>query len=138
MAAGTPGALPQPPASAAYLGQGIKYPLAYDPNTGRLLLSNGLTSVADALSAILQTAPGERPMQPDFGANVGTFEPVNSGRIKAVIEQVIADHEPRVKSVDIQIDLGPDTNTQQLTVRYEVAGQANPQFLTYPIFKGPA
>jgi phage baseplate assembly protein W len=138
MAVGTPGALPPPPSQAAYLGQGIAYPLAYD-NNGRLKLSAGPQAVADSMSSIMQTQPGERVMQPDYGADDVTFEPVtDAGRRKARLEQVIADHEPRVTSVDVSVELGQNGNEQALNIEYSIAGQATPQTLVLPFYTGPA
>ncbi|HJU21572.1 MAG TPA: GPW/gp25 family protein [Casimicrobiaceae bacterium] len=138
MAVGTPGALPQPPSQASYLGQGIAYPLAYDAN-GRLELSAGTKCVDDSMSSIMQTQPGERVMQPDYGADDVTFEPVTDvGRRKARLEQVIADHEPRVTSVDVTAQLGQDGNEQAINVEYTIAGQATPQTLVFPSYTGPA
>ncbi len=138
MPVGTPGALPQPPSQASYLGQGIAYPLAYDTN-GRLELSTGPACVADSMSSILQTQPGERVMQPDYGADDATFEPITDiGRRKARLEQVIADHEPRVTAVDVTVELGQDGNEQALNIEYAIAGQATPQTLVLPFYTGPA
>lgn len=134
---GTPGLISQPPAQASYLGQGIAYPPTFNPNTGRLMLSSGNQSVADALTGLLQTQPGERAMQPDFGADKGTFDTISPSQYKIALEEQIVTHEPRVQSTDVQIDFGQSPSEQQTTIRYQIIGQANQQTLTAPFFTGP-
>lgn len=134
---GTPGALPKIPTSASFLGQGVAYPLTYDPNTGRLKLSAGNQSVIDSMSSIFQTQPGERVMQPDYGCDVSTFEPIAVGKLQAKAQEVVAAHEPRVTNVNI--DVGDQFNVNELNavVTFEVTGSATPQTLTFPFFTGP-
>ena len=137
--AGTPGAISQPPSAAAYLGQGVAYPLAYNANTGRLNLSSGTQCVLDAVTSIMSTQPGERVMQPDYGADKFTFEPVDPGRAKIYLEQQLADHEPRVDAIaDLRVEQGQTMNDMQIVAELKIQGQATPQTLTYPLFTPPA
>jgi phage baseplate assembly protein W len=135
---GTSGAIQTPPSTSGFLGQGIKYPLTLT-TTGRLDLSSGQTSVEEALQAILETSPGERPMLPGFGAKMGEFEPVDLQRMIAKFKKDVADYEPRVESIaNIDNVLGPGVGEVTLSIYYTVVGEANERILTYPIFVGPA
>lgn len=134
---GTPGALPQPPATASFLGQGIAYPMAFNASTGRLNLSSGEQSVADAINSMASTSPGERPAQPDYGFDVGTFEPNDIGRLQAQAQQNVTDHEPRVKSIVFVPRQQSDPGELAVDIEYEIVGQATTQVLTYPFFQGP-
>jgi phage baseplate assembly protein W len=135
---GTPGAIQTPPSTSGFLGQGVKYPLTLT-NTGRLDLSNGQTSVEEALQAILETSPGERPMLPNFGSKTGEFEPVDLQRMIAKFKKDVADYEPRVESIaNIDSVYGPGVGETTISIYYVVVGEANERILTYNLFVGPA
>lgn len=139
MSVGTPGAIRQPPAGTGAFGQGVSYPLAYDPNTGRLALSSGTKCATEALQSIFQTQPGERPMQPDYGAASVLFEPVDMDRLLIRVREVIADHEARVDSIDsVTSSVGPTSGEAIITVTCTLIGDATPRVLTFPYFTGPA
>lgn len=129
---GTPGALPQPPANAGHLGQGVKYPLAYA--NGKLKLSSGAESVADSLLSILLTQKGERPMLPGYGAGDLVFEPVDLARIKGEITEQLVLFEPRITEAQVDADFGLSHGEIVLTVVYTVAQEAVPRTLTYSYF----
>lgn len=135
---GTAGALSQPPSTAGSYGQGIKYPLEYDPTTGRLKLSSGPQAVLEAVMGIAQTEEGERPMNPGFGANPGLFEPFDVIRVASNLEHQIAVHEPRVDSAEIVVGLPEAAQGQVIEeIRATLRGEATPRTLTYPSFVGP-
>jgi len=134
---GTPGALPAVPSQAAHLGQGIAYPVRAD-SKGRLALSWGLTAVSESMASICSTEPGERCMQPDYGAATATFEPQDSHRIRAAIEETVADHEPRVTGLgDIEPRNGQTMETVEVDIPYSVVNEATSQTLVYPFFARP-
>ncbi len=127
-------AIQKPPPSAGHLGQGVAYPLAYTAN-GRLALSWGAKSVEDALSAICQTQPGERVMQPDNGGAVGVHEPVRDvSEIERAIRESVAEHEPRIvaESITVIVERVDASGTLWLQVQYEIVGEATARTLTYP------
>jgi len=135
---GTPGAIAQPPVTSGFLGQGVTYPPAYTTQ-GRLKISNGTTSVEEALKTILETAPGERPMLPGYGARVGEFEPIDMARMIAKFKKDVVDYEPRVDSISsIDAQYGPGVGEVQVTIQYVLVGEANERILTSTIFTGPA
>jgi phage baseplate assembly protein W len=90
------------------------------------------------MSAIFQTEPGERVMQPDNGAAVGLFEPVrDTSEMTQAARQVVAEHEPRVEpdSIDVTIDQIDASGRLEVTASYQIVGEANPRTLTFPFFK---
>lgn len=129
--------IPRAPGTAAHLGQGIAYPLAVN-DKGRLALSSGNQSVSDALSAIFQTEPGERAMQPDNGAAVGVHEPVtDTSEMERAARQVIAEHEPRVvpESIGVLVNRVGADGVLQVQVAYEIVGEVNQRTITFPFWK---
>lgn len=137
MSVGTSGAIQQPPASAGFFGQGVKYPPTLDTATGRLKLSWGADLVEQAIMSICQTQSHERPMLPGYGAAQATFEPTDLLRYKLFIEQSVVNFEPRVKSVNATADL-VSPGEVFVRVTYQLAGDANPRTLTATVFQGPA
>ena len=135
---GTPGAIAQPPVTSGFLGQGVTYPPAYTTQ-GRLKISNGTTSVEEALKTILETAPGERPMLPGYGARIGEFEPIDMARMIAKFKRDVQDYEPRVESINsFETSYGPCVGEVVGTITYTLVGEASERILTYPLFAGPA
>lgn len=134
---GTPGAIRAVPPQSAHLGQGVSYPIEID-TSGRLSLSFGQKAVEDALASIVQTAPGERVMQPDYGAQPFLFDPVAPARAQSLLQQVINEHEPRVATarLDGPVIVEPPGGVSG-TIVYSLAAQATSANLTYPFFVGP-
>lgn len=135
--AGTPGAIRQPPPQSGSIGQGAAYPLQYT-STGSIKLSFGRQSVEDALRAILETAPGERVMLPDYGANVGFGEPIDIQRMIAKFQLDVSAYEPRVDTVDISTDFGPGQGEVTMNIAYTLKDEAGEHVLTYALFLGPS
>lgn len=133
---GTPGAIQTPPTLAGHLGQGVAFPIRIDI-AGRLALSWGEQSVTDAVSAICQTAPGERVMEPDYGGAVGIFDPINPEGAQYQISESVREHEARVDSIDVAVSLG-DPSSMNAVASYSIRGGVTPGTLTYPFFIGPA
>lgn len=133
--AGTPGAIRQPDSSSGSMGQGVKYPLALDG--GKLALSQGVESVNDAFKSMCQTAPNERVMQPDYGADPSIFDPsdIVLAGFKVNISRCIRDHEPRVQDYQVDAKIARDGEVI-LALEYSPAEDATPLTLTAPYFTG--
>ena len=129
--------IPAAPPNAGIFGQGVKYPLTLTAQ-GRLALTAGQDCVTEALSSIGQTSPGERVMQPDYGANVGVHEPQTDPFLVADrFKQCVADHEGRIARLDVRVQPIATPGVQEITIEYTLAGEANPRVLTFPYFIGP-
>ena len=63
----------------ALLGSGLAFPLRVDARGG-LALAHEDEDVREAIQVILGTAPGERPMRPEFGCGIHdhVFESVDA------------------------------------------------------------
>ena len=92
------------------------------------------------MKSILQTQPGERVMQPSYGADQVTFEPMNPDRVEFMVREAILDHEPRVDSNQLLIDVNEGDRPGELIVQvtYTGLGEVNPRVLTQGYFSGPA
>src|SRR4051794_36298845 len=92
------------------IGAGIAFPLTTD-RRGGLALAAGEHDVDQAIGIILGTAPGERPMRPEFGcgAHDYVFETIDAytlGRVDDAIRVALDRWEPRIDVVDIAFDRG--------------------------------
>ncbi len=92
---------------ADILGSGIAFPLQVD-RRGGLALARDETDIDQAIELILGTAPGERPMRPEFGCGVHdfVFDTIDAGtvaRMETEIRGALDRWEPRVEVTDVRV-----------------------------------
>jgi uncharacterized protein len=103
------------------IGSGVAFPLRLDPRGG-VALSRGDDSVRDSIAVILGTAPGERPMRPEFGCGVHdlVFENVDAltiGRVEREVRVALDRWEPRIQVLDVSVEPG---GAQAAELRIEI------------------
>ena len=125
------------------LGSGLAFPLAVD-HRGAVALARGEDDVDQALQIILGTAPGERPMRPEFGCAVHdlVFEAIDAatvGRMETAIRAALDRWEPRVAVESIDFDLsGVGDGRLVVTVGYRIRATNDQRNLVYPFYMIPA
>jgi phage baseplate assembly protein W len=100
--------------------------------------------VAQAISIILSTAPGERPMRPEFGCGVHdyVFDVVDAGTLGRMEEQIrsaLERWEPRIDVLGVDFDL--DTVAEggiAITITYRLRATNDVRNLVYPFYVVPA
>jgi uncharacterized protein len=128
---------------ADILGSGIAFPLQVD-RRGGLALARDETDIDQAIQLILGTAPGERPMRPEFGCGVHdfVFDTIDAGtvaRMETEIRAALDRWEPRVEVTDLQFDLGgADTGRLLIQIAYRVRATNHMRNLVYPFYVIPA
>ena len=128
---------------ADILGSGIAFPLQVD-RRGGLALARDETDIDQAIELILGTAPGERPMRPEFGCGVHdfVFDTIDAGtvaRMETEIRGALDRWEPRVEVTDVQFDLGgADTGQLVIQIDYRVRATNHMRNLVYPFYVIPA
>ena len=80
---------------------------------------------------IVQTIPGEKFFDPNFGSDVRSqlFELVDFGTADLIEQQILValeNYEPRIEQVQVEVDPQPDKNEFNVTVIYEIIGQEFP------------
>src|SRR6476619_2032400 len=85
---------------AEILGSGVAFPLQVD-RRGGIALAHDEQDIDQAIQLILGTAPGERPMRPEFGCGVHdcVFDSIDAntvGRMVAVILGALEPWEPLI------------------------------------------
>jgi len=98
-----------------------------NPNTGDISTKKGINSVKQSVLNILRTNHGERPFNPYFGANLRSylFENINyvtASMIASQVKNAIANDEPRVKVLNVNVKTFPDRNDVQITLTIQIIG----------------
>jgi len=127
---------------ADILGRGLAFPLKAD-DRGRLELARGEQDVEQAIRLILGTAPGERPMRPEFGCGVHdyVFEAVDAytiGRLEHEIRVALARWEPRIEVLDVNLERAlADLGKLLIDIRYRLRATNDVRNLVYPFYVIP-
>jgi uncharacterized protein len=105
--------------SKAFLGRGWKFPVAINPATGRIAMSEYEQDIRESIFIILSTAPGERVMRPDFGCGIHdlVFAPINRatlGLFESRVRESILRFEARIEIVSLSFDTSQASNGKLL------------------------
>ena len=129
--------------SEAFVGAGWSFPLRTDA-TGSIALSSGDRELEEAIALVLGTAPGERPMRPEYGCAIHDFvfapaDATTAGRIGYEVRASLDRWEPRIEVTDVEVTLDPaDAATLYVDVRYVQRGTNNPRNRVVPFYLIPA
>jgi hypothetical protein len=124
------------------LGSGLAFPLGVDQRGG-LALVDGETDIAQAISIILATAPGERPMRPEFGCAVHdhVFDVLDAsafGAIESSVRQAIERWEPRATVTAVDFDLDRQSEgCLNIVLTYEIPEVPGVRNLVHPFYVIP-
>ena len=124
------------------LGSGVAFPLQVD-RRGGIALARDETDIDQAILLILGTAPGERPMRPEFGCGVHdfVFDTIDAGtvaRMETEIRAALDRWEPRVEVTDVQFDLdGTERGELVIDITYRVRATNHVRNLVYPFYVIP-
>lgn len=93
----------------AFLGRGWAMPVALDPRTGRIASVAYEEDIRQSILIILETAPGERVMRPNFGCGIHelVFESLDSTtlqRIRSTVEEALRRCEARIDVLGVNVD----------------------------------
>ncbi|MFE5111327.1 GPW/gp25 family protein [Streptomyces sp. NPDC056663] len=125
-----------------FVGSGWSFPMRIGP-TGGIALVSGEREIEEAIRLVLSTAPGERPMRPDFGCAIHdlVFAPVNeqtAGRIQHEVLASLDRWEPRIEVEEVAVTTGAEQNVLYVDVRYSIHGTNNPRSLVFPFYVIPS
>jgi uncharacterized protein len=125
-----------------FIGAGWSFPLAVDATGGVALVTDD-REIQQSLRLILGTAPGERPMRPEFGCRIHehVFGPANAataGQAAHDVREAIDRWEPRVELLEVAVDYDPNASgTLYLDVSYAIRGDNRPRNLVFPFYVIP-
>jgi uncharacterized protein len=92
-----------------FLGRGWAMPVQLEPRTGLVAGVEAEEDIRQSIRIILETAPGERVMRPNFGCGIHelVFAAVDSNaiqRICSVVEEALRRCEARVDVLEVKVD----------------------------------
>ena len=125
------------------IGSGLAFPLQVD-RRGGIALARDETDIEQAIELILATAPGERPMRPEFGCGVHDFvfdsiDAATVGRMEVAIRDALDHWEPRVVVETVEFDLsGVGEGRLMIDIGYRVRVTNTLRNLVYPFYVIPA
>ena len=130
------------------LGSGLAFPLRVDARGG-IALAHEDEDVREAITLILATAPGERPLRPEFGCGIHdfVFESVDAqtvGRLELAVREALDRWEPRIDVLDVDFTVeqsaegGMVNDLVVIDVSYRLRATNDVRNLVYPFYLIPA
>jgi phage baseplate assembly protein W len=125
------------------IGSGLAFPLQVD-RRGGIALARDEQDIDQAIMLILGTAPGERPMRPEFGCGVhdfvfDTIDANTIGRMEEAIRSALERWEPRIVVRTVGFDLSQaHAGLLTIDIKYLVRAKNTDRNLVYPFYVIPA
>jgi len=125
------------------IGSGLAFPLQVD-RRGGIALARDEQDIDQAIQLILGTAPGERPMRPEFGCGVHDFvfdsiDAKTVGKMELAIRDALDRWEPRVVVETVEFNLDEVTDGRLIIdIGYRVRVTNTLRNLVYPFYVIPA
>ena len=129
--------------NADFIGRGWGFPLRVGP-TGGIGMVEREQEIEEAIRLILGTAPGERPMRPEFGCGIHeyVFAPSDgqtAGNIAREVRAALDRWEPRIETDDVVIAFDAvDTGVLYIDVHYTVRSTNDRRNLVFPFYTIPS
>jgi uncharacterized protein len=127
---------------ADFIGAGWNFPLQVAA-TNAMALATKVRDIEQAIELIIRTAPGERPMRPEFGCRIQEhlFSPTNEATAAAIaydVRRALEVWEPRIDVEDVKVRLDPHTpGTFYIDVGYRIRGYNDERNLVFPFYVIP-
>lgn len=107
-----------------FLGRGWAMPVALDARTGHVAETQYEDDIRQSIRIIIETAPGERVMRPDFGCGIHelVFAPMDSQtlqRVRSVVEDALRRYEARIEVIDVNVEESPELTDGRLRIELD-------------------
>jgi phage baseplate assembly protein W len=95
------------------------------------------------MRVIIATAPGERPMRPEFGCKIWDllFESINMntlGLMEEAVREALTRWEPRAETTDVDVSVvDPSTGAVNIDIQYKIVSTNESRNLVYPFYMIP-
>jgi hypothetical protein len=126
-----------------FIGAGLAFPMSVDA-TGGISLVRREREIEESIRLVLATAPGERPMRPEFGCGIHdyVFAPADgstAGQIAYEVRTAIERWEPRIDVNEVAVSLDSQSDgILYIDVSYEVRGSNDRRNLVFPFYVIPS
>jgi hypothetical protein len=128
---------------SGFLGRGWAFPPHLN-DRDRISMVDADTDIKQAIYIILNTAPGERVMHPDFGCNIHDliFWPAND-QTAAIIERYVTEAltrwEPRIRLHEVRaVPEATEVGQMLINIVYEIKSTHDKRSMVYPFYLTPA
>jgi phage baseplate assembly protein W len=128
--------------SERFIGAGWAFPIATDA-TGGIALVSREREIEESIRLVLGTAPGERPMRPEFGCRIHDqiFALANASTASQIsfdVRNALDRWEPRIEVDEVIVSFDRvEAGTLYIDVRYQVRGTNDPRNLVFPFYVIP-
>jgi len=126
-----------------FIGAGWAFPLRTDATGGMALVGHD-REIQESIRLILGTAPGERPMRPEFGCRVSEYvfapaDAATAGSIAFEVRSALERWEPRIDVAAVSVTHDRDDgSTLYIEIRYSIRGRNDPRNLVFPFYVIPS
>jgi uncharacterized protein len=123
-----------------FLGRGWAMPVALDPRTGQVASVEYEDDIRQSILIILETAPGERVMRPNFGCGIHdlVFTALDSTSLQLIrssVEEALRRCEARIDVLAVTVDEAATADGQLLIeIEYRVRRTNQTGNLVYPFY----
>lgn len=123
-----------------FLGRGWAMPVDLDPRTGLVANVAHEEDIRQSILIILETAPGERVMRPNFGCGIhelvfAAMDSTTLQRIRSVVEEALRRCEARVDVLGVNVDEAATAEGKLLVeVEYRVRKTNQVGNLAFPFY----
>jgi phage baseplate assembly protein W len=123
-----------------FLGRGWAMPVELDPRTGQVAAAEYEEDIRQSIRIILETAPGERVMRPNFGCGIhelvfAALDSTAMQRIRSVVEEALRRCEARIDVLGVTMAESPTEQGKLLVeVEYRVRKTNQVGNLTFPFY----
>jgi phage baseplate assembly protein W len=131
------------PASPEIIGRGVAFPFGVGRGAG-IAMASGIADIEQAMWIILSTAPGDRPMRPEFGcgAHRFVFDDIDATTVTLIdraVRHALHRWEPRIEVHDVAFDEPKSVGgALVMDITYTVRRTSTRHNLVYPFYMVPA
>ncbi|WP_433260221.1 GPW/gp25 family protein [Actinosynnema sp. CS-041913] len=129
--------------NADFIGRGWGFPLRVSA-TGGIGMVEREQEIQEAIRLVLGTAPGERPMRPEFGCGIHEYvfaaaDHATAGDIAREVRIALDRWEPRIEVTDVVVAFDAvEVGTLYIEVRYTIRTTNDQRNLVFPFYTIPS
>ena len=122
-----------------FLGQGLAWPLQISPRGG-IALARGERDIEQAIRIVLETAPGERVMRPEFGCHIhelvfAPYDAATEGLAIYYVEEALLRWEPRIDVQRVNVSRDPiQEGAMLIEIQYQIKETHEQRSIVYPFY----
>lgn len=126
-----------------FVGAGLAFPMQVDA-TGGIALVRREREIEESIRLVLTTAPGERPMRPEFGCGIHDFvfapaDTSTAGQIAYEVRTSLERWEPRIDVAEVAVSVDAQSEgVLYIDITYELRGTNDKRNLVFPFYVIPS